>query len=136
MTRLDRTLPVRPFHLDGFFGTVQVDVQHPRVAALVCHQFDIVALSLVGYDTSVSGTLATLWQCEQLAFLLADSAEWHSPLRLQRLSIGYKQFSTRIRQELGYREPIPLDQALRRTIAWERAHPPADHKSIIGAALQ
>ncbi|MCL4516257.1 MAG: hypothetical protein M1379_11825 [Firmicutes bacterium] len=32
--------------------------------------------------------------------------------------------STRIRKELGYREPVPMDEALRRTIAWERANPP------------
>lgn len=33
--------------------------------------------------------------------------------------------SSRIRQELGYSEPVPLDEALRRTIDWERANPPA-----------
>ena len=33
--------------------------------------------------------------------------------------------STRkIRDHLGYREPVALDEALRRTIAWERTHPP------------
>jgi nucleoside-diphosphate-sugar epimerase len=32
--------------------------------------------------------------------------------------------SERIRRELGYREPVPLDQAIRRTIEWERNHPP------------
>jgi nucleoside-diphosphate-sugar epimerase len=32
--------------------------------------------------------------------------------------------SERIRRELGYREPVPRDEALRRTIAWERANPP------------
>lgn len=31
----------------------------------------------------------------------------------------------RIRNELGYQEQIPLEQALRCTIEWERAHPPA-----------
>jgi nucleoside-diphosphate-sugar epimerase len=30
----------------------------------------------------------------------------------------------RIRQELGYRETIPRDEAFQRTILWERAHPP------------
>jgi hypothetical protein len=30
----------------------------------------------------------------------------------------------RIRHELGYGEPVSRDEALRRTIAWERAHPP------------
>jgi len=33
--------------------------------------------------------------------------------------------STRIREELGYYEPVALEEALRRTIEWERAHPPA-----------
>ena len=32
--------------------------------------------------------------------------------------------STRIREELGYTETIARDEALRRTIAWERANPP------------
>ena len=32
--------------------------------------------------------------------------------------------SKRIREELGYREPVALDEALRRTIEWEGAHPP------------
>jgi dTDP-D-glucose 4,6-dehydratase len=32
--------------------------------------------------------------------------------------------SARIRAELGYREPVALDEALRRTIEWERTHPP------------
>jgi nucleoside-diphosphate-sugar epimerase len=32
--------------------------------------------------------------------------------------------TTRIRTQLGYSEPVPPDEALSRTIAWERAHPP------------
>lgn len=32
--------------------------------------------------------------------------------------------TTRIREELGYREWVSHEEALRRTIAWERAHPP------------
>jgi nucleoside-diphosphate-sugar epimerase len=32
--------------------------------------------------------------------------------------------STRIREELRYREPVALDEALRKTIEWERTHPP------------
>jgi nucleoside-diphosphate-sugar epimerase len=31
--------------------------------------------------------------------------------------------SSRIRRELGYREPVALDEAICRTIAWERANP-------------
>jgi len=32
--------------------------------------------------------------------------------------------STRIRQELGYAERVPREQALRQTIDWQRANPP------------
>lgn len=32
--------------------------------------------------------------------------------------------STRIREELGYRETISVDEGIRRTIPWERANPP------------
>jgi nucleoside-diphosphate-sugar epimerase len=34
--------------------------------------------------------------------------------------------STRIRRELEYREPTPVDEAIRRTIEWERANPPGE----------
>src|SRR5262249_54082919 len=33
--------------------------------------------------------------------------------------------SRRLRDELGYSEGVPFDEGLRRTVAWERAHPPA-----------
>jgi nucleoside-diphosphate-sugar epimerase len=33
--------------------------------------------------------------------------------------------SSRIRNELGYRDAVPRSDALRRTVAWERTHPPA-----------
>lgn len=32
--------------------------------------------------------------------------------------------SDRIRNELGYQEPVSLDESIRRTIEWERRHPP------------
>lgn len=34
--------------------------------------------------------------------------------------------TTSIRQELGYTEIAPLEEAFRRTIAWQRAHPPKE----------
>jgi nucleoside-diphosphate-sugar epimerase len=34
--------------------------------------------------------------------------------------------SSRIRRELGYEEIVPLDEGLRRTIAWERANSPSE----------
>jgi hypothetical protein len=32
--------------------------------------------------------------------------------------------TSRIRSELGYREVVSVDEGLRRTVAWLRAHPP------------
>lgn len=34
--------------------------------------------------------------------------------------------TTGIRNDLGYREPVPFEEALSRTIAWERSHPPGN----------
>jgi nucleoside-diphosphate-sugar epimerase len=34
--------------------------------------------------------------------------------------------SSRIRHELGYSEPIAIEEGIRRTIAWERANPPGE----------
>ncbi len=33
--------------------------------------------------------------------------------------------TSRIRKELGFREKVPIDAAIQRTVEWERAHPPA-----------
>jgi len=37
--------------------------------------------------------------------------------------------SARIRAELGYQEPVAFEEGLARTIAWERANPPANLKA-------
>ena len=44
------------------------------------------------------------------------------PLRFEQ---GLDYDTTRLRRELGYEEPVSEEEALRRTIAWERANPPA-----------
>jgi hypothetical protein len=31
--------------------------------------------------------------------------------------------TSRMREEFGFREPVAQDDAMQRTIAWERAHP-------------
>jgi len=33
--------------------------------------------------------------------------------------------TSRIRRELGFQEPVALEEGLRRTVAWDRANPPA-----------
>jgi len=89
---LTGTLPIRPYHPIQFYGTIKVDGQLPKVAALACEHQEVVAISLVGYDTSVSAALARLWQREQLAFEPDPSIDWHGPGHLGRRQENYKQF--------------------------------------------
>jgi nucleoside-diphosphate-sugar epimerase len=44
--------------------------------------------------------------------------------------------SERVRRELGYRETLPREEAIRRTIAWERANPPAQPLSVFDYAAE
>lgn len=48
---------------------------------------------------------------------LAMDLDWRYSLEMD---------TRRLRDHLGYTEPIPPAEALRRTIGWERAHPPAE----------
>ena len=52
---------------------------------------------------------------------LPEGLQHHMDLR-QDWSVD----SSRIRAELGYEEVVPLREALRRTVAWEREHPPEE----------
>jgi nucleoside-diphosphate-sugar epimerase len=44
--------------------------------------------------------------------------------------------TTRIREELGYREPIAQDEAIRRTIDWERANPTTSSPHVFDYAAE
>ena len=51
----------------------------------------------------------------------------HTPLHLQKPGNAAQHWtasSARIRQELGYQEPVAIEEAIRRTICWERENPP------------
>ncbi len=74
---------------------------------------------------------------QQWTALVAEAAGWSGrvvPTTQERtpahLCLPYRNEqhwvinSQRIRDELGYREPVPLAAALARTIEWERAYPP------------
>jgi hypothetical protein len=91
---LNGTWPVRA-HADRFFGTVKADGQHPRVAGLVCYKGEVIAISLVGYDSSTSAALANLWLCESVAFT-PDGVKWDGPRYLKRRQDAYKQFSVQL----------------------------------------
>src|SRR6516225_8585181 len=93
MTLLDGTLPVRPFHPDGFIGTLQADGQQVRVAALACDDERVIALSLVGFDTSIGVVLARLWSSTAVPFEPATNWQeaWQGTTQLKRSSERYKQ---------------------------------------------
>ena len=65
------------------------------------------------------------WNGEVVALPAAQLPE---SLRQDKLDLrqDYLVGSTRIRDELGYTEQVPFEEALRRTIAWERANPPSE----------
>ena len=90
---LDGTLPLRPFHPNGFVGTIEADGQQVRVAALACDETRVVVLSLVGFDTSIGVVFSRLWSSTAVPFTPADN--WHDegrgPEQLQRSGERYKQ---------------------------------------------
>ena len=115
------TLPIRPYHPTQFFGTIKADGQLPKVAALACHHQEVVAISLVGYDTSVSAALARLWQREQLAFEPDPAIDWHGPQQLGRRQENYKQFHATLP---GTKEVHVLALPVSANIAEGMLHPP------------
>lgn len=71
--------------------------------------------------------------------LVADAAGWQGeivtvpndelpePLRIPYdFSQDWSVDSTRIREELGYQEVVPVEEAMRRTAVWELANPPGE----------
>jgi nucleoside-diphosphate-sugar epimerase len=58
-------------------------------------------------------------------FVVVDDGEAPASVRIEgNLAQHLVADTTRIRSELGYREPVAREEAIRRTIAWERANPP------------
>jgi nucleoside-diphosphate-sugar epimerase len=86
------------------------------------------------YNAGEADTLTELEWAEQIARAL----NWHGEFKLMpdddlpahlRAPGNTAQHwigdTTRIREELGFRERIARDEAIRRTVEWERANPPA-----------
>ena len=119
-TLLTGSWPIRT-HANRFYGTVKADGQHPRVAGLVCDDGDVVAISLVGYETSTSAVLSSLWLREAVPFLVGEGVEWKGPRNLRRKPEGYKQFSTQLANtKESHYIALPLSAHIREGIL----HPP------------
>jgi hypothetical protein len=98
MSHLEGTLPVRPYHPDGFVGKLDADGQQVKVAALACSGEHVVMLSLVGFDTSVGVMLSMLWSNRAVPFApaFAWQEEWKGPRTLKRDGSSYKQSIARL----------------------------------------
>jgi hypothetical protein len=123
MIHLEGTLPVRPYHPDGFVGHLEADGQQVKVAALACCGEHVVMLSLVGFDTSIGVMLSMLWSNRAVPFTpaFAWQDEWQGPLILKRDGSPYKQTIARLE---GTREVHALALLKAAHIAEGIQHPP------------
>jgi len=99
------------------------------------------AIALAATDDRAAGRVYNLGEPDALTYAdwvraIGRAAGWPGqvivlpdgrlPTQLHPPAGDYEQHlvadTSRIRRELGFIEPVPLDEALRRTIAWERAN--------------
>ena len=115
------TLPVRPF-ADQLYGTIDADGQQPKVAALACTTVgEVIALSLVGYDTSVAAALAKLHAGKGLRFCAGLEITWTGPRQLLRLPAPYRQLQAAL---AGTRERQYVSLSRLADIGFGLLHPP------------
>jgi nucleoside-diphosphate-sugar epimerase len=110
--------PAEAVPLGDVAAAVAVTATDPRAAGRVYNLGEPVALSEADWVRAVGE--AAGWQGEVLVVprgRLAVPGDTGQDIVMD---------TTRIRQELGYREEVPSAEALRRTVEWERANPPAE----------
>ena len=98
------------------------------------------AITLAATDSKAAGRIYNVVEQEALSTVewverVGDAADWHGDIvvapegRMPALLASEHHLvvdGSRIRSELGYKEIIPQEEGLRRTIEWERANPPAE----------
>ncbi|WP_375475516.1 NAD-dependent epimerase/dehydratase family protein [uncultured Nostoc sp.] len=93
-----------------------------RATGRIYHVADVEALTEAQRITRV-GKIAG-WQGKVVIVPKSQlSTEWKLPGNTEQ---DWFVDSTRIRQELGYKEIVPLDEALQRTIDWQWTHSPQE----------
>lgn len=108
-------------YVENVASAVTLAVTRPPAAGRIYNVAELEAYSEVEWTRHVARIAG--WNGQVLA-LPKDQ----TPVHLQNPANAAQHWvmsSARIREELGYREPISMDTALERTIAWERANPPA-----------
>jgi nucleoside-diphosphate-sugar epimerase len=108
----------------GFVGNVAAAIalaaMSDKAARRVYNVGDARAYSELEWARRVASVVG--WPGE-LVVLPPDDVPEH--LRMPgRVEQHWSADTTRIRSELGYAEPVDVDDAIRQTVAWERANPP------------
>jgi nucleoside-diphosphate-sugar epimerase len=107
-------------YVENVAAAIALAAVSDRAAGRIYNVGDEESLSELAWAGRVAA--ATGWDGELLT-LPADETPAH--LRWPgNLDQHWATDTTRIRQELGYAEPIATDDGIRWTVEWERAHPP------------
>lgn len=108
-------------YVENVAGAIALAATHPRAAGRVYNVADPEALSTRRWVESVGQ--AAGWDGE-IVVLPPDRVPAHLKADMNTAQDLWAD-STRIRRELGYRETVSFGEGLSRTVAWERANPPA-----------
>src|SRR3990172_3297868 len=109
-------------YVEDLGEAIALCIAHDRAAGRIYHVADPTSLTEAEWVRGLAR--AAEWNGEIV--ILPDE---HLPPHLRHdydISQDWSLDSSRIRRELGYTEPTPPDEAMRRSVAWERANPPKD----------
>lgn len=107
-------------YVDNVAAAIALAATLPQAAGKIYNVVEQEAFSEFEWANKIADQLG--WQ-GQFVVLAREETPKHL-LRPGNLAQHWVASSDRIRRELGYEEPVDLDEAIRRTIAWERAAPP------------
>ncbi len=108
-------------YVENVAAAIARAVTSPHAAGRIYNIGELHALSELEWTRQI-GEIAG-WKGDVI-----QTPQEHTPAHLRvlfRTEQDWVTSSQRIREELGFSEPVPQDDALARTIDWERAHPPA-----------
>lgn len=107
-------------YVENMAAAIALAVTDQRAAGRIYNVGERDALSEAEWVAAIARTVG--WDGQLLAVHTANLPASMRP------TVSIAQYfvadTSRIRQELGYDEVVPRDEALRLTIAWERANPP------------
>jgi nucleoside-diphosphate-sugar epimerase len=105
-------------YVENVAAGVALAVTRPRAAGRIYNLGDETAFSEADWIREVGA--AAGWRGDVVT-VPEDALGGHPDLATEQDLVVD---SSRARRELGFREVVPLEEGLERTIAWERAHPP------------